>query len=72
MPKIVLALIASALLSTGCAVRVLTVPDPSVPHRVAEPARVKVWVRSPDGTLTKQEVRLEEGWWVASPVLIEK
>lgn len=47
-------------------------PDPSVPHRVAEDTEVEIWVRVAPGTkLTRQKVRLPAGWWVASPEVVD-
>lgn len=67
----VLGLSASLLLSSACAHSPLVLPDPTVPHRVAEPAAVKVWCRLPDGRTAKCAVRLDPGWWVASPQVVE-
>lgn len=70
MTRIGVGLIASVLLSSGCAhKRVL--PDPSIPHRVAEEANLTIWVRGSNGKLTKQPVKILEGWWVASPQVVE-
>lgn len=70
MRSFVLMLLASALLSSGCA-QVNVIPDPAVPHQVAEESQVTVWARRSDGTRAKVKVRLLEGWWVASPMVVE-
>lgn len=62
-------LFACAMLSTGCAPRPL--PDPRIPHRIAADAVVEVWVRLPDGTLGRAKVRAAEGWWLASPQVVD-
>ena len=50
----------------------VTIPDPSIPHRIAEESVVKAWIRRPDGTLTAEPVRLMPGWWIASPQVVER
>lgn len=62
-----------SLLSSGCSMlpRTTTIPSPTVPHRVAEEATVKIYVRRPDGQLTVEAVRLPSGWWIAGPPVIE-
>lgn len=70
MSRRALVLIASALLSSGC-VRRLVIPDPTVPHRVAKEAKVQIWVETADGKWVKQKVKILEGWWVASPQVVE-
>lgn len=72
MTRTIFALIASTMLCAGCAVRTLTLPDPSIPHRVASEATVEIWVRGQDGTLTKQKVKIEEGWYLASPMVVDR
>lgn len=67
----VLALLGSAMLSSACVPRKLVLLDPTVPHRVAEEAVIVAWCRLPEGALVKCKVRLQEGWWVASPQLVE-
>jgi hypothetical protein len=64
------AVLASAMLfSAGCP-GPQTIPDPSIPHQVAEEAEIEVWCNTPKG-LARCEVRLLEGWWVASPQVVE-
>jgi len=72
MRKIVLVVIASVMLSpaSGC-FRRAAIPDPTIPHRVAKEAEVEVWVRLPDGRLTRVKVRLLKGWWIAGPPVVE-
>jgi hypothetical protein len=50
-----------------CVPKVQVVPDPTVPHQVAEAAQVSIWARTPDGKLAKQQIQLPAGWWVAGP-----
>jgi hypothetical protein len=55
------------LFGTACP-RQIVLPDPAFPHQVAEPVEsVTVWCGLPDGKLAKCEVRLDKGWWIASP-----
>jgi len=66
------ALGASVMLSLGCGSSHLAIPDQTIPHRVAEEVpRVVVWCRLPDGKMTKCEVRLLDGWWIAGPSVVE-
>ncbi len=71
MQKIAIALLGSALLSSASCAHQATLPDPTVPHRVARETEVEVWVRRPDGTLTRETVRLLPGWWIAGPPVVE-
>jgi hypothetical protein len=66
----VLVLIGSALLSSGCAHRQV-IPDPTVPHQVAEECEIKIWAEKADGTKVKTKVRLLKGWWIAGPPVVE-
>jgi hypothetical protein len=71
MRKLILFASVSGMLSAGCVARPAVIPDPSIPHQVAEEARIKVWCGTPDRKLEKCEVRLVDGWWVASPQVVE-
>ena len=64
-------LLGSVLLSSGCGASKLVIPDPNIPHQVAAETCVEVWARLPSGEMTKTKVRLLEGWWVASPQVVE-
>jgi hypothetical protein len=64
-------LVASAMLSSGCGASRLAIPDPNIPHQVAAETPVTIWVRLANGSMTKVEVRLLEGWWVASPQVVD-
>lgn len=66
--KTALVLLAFALSSVGC--RPAVIPDPLVPHRLSAETTVEAWVRRPDGTFSKQKIKVAEGWWIASPTLI--
>lgn len=72
-PLMLSALAASALLLQGClglaTERIL--PNPQIPHRVAEETRVTVWARRPDGAFVKEAVTLQAGWWIAAPAVVE-
>jgi hypothetical protein len=70
MPFPRIALIVFVLLCSGCMSRA-AIPDHSVPHRVAAETTVEVWVQRSDGRWLKTEVRLLEGWWIASPQVVE-
>ncbi len=67
----VIVLIACVMLCSACVPKTLTIPDPSIPHRVAEEAAVVIWVRRSDGVLTRERVRLMPGDWIASPQVVE-
>lgn len=72
MKKLFAFVIASAMLSSGCvSVTPAVIPDPAVPHQVAKEAEVEVWCGAPDRRLKKCRVRLLDGWWVASPQVVE-
>lgn len=45
--------------------------DQTVPHRIAEPTTVYVWARGPDGKMMKAPAQVADGWWLASPLLVE-
>lgn len=72
-PTMSAALAICALLLSGCSLfpREQTIPDPAIPHRVAEESTATVWVRRPDGSLTKEAVRVLPGWWLASPQVVD-
>jgi hypothetical protein len=62
-------LVSSACLCAGCKTALL--PDPTVAHRLAEPAEVDVWVRAPNGALHKERVKFVQGSWCATPEAVE-
>jgi uncharacterized lipoprotein YajG len=62
---IVAVLLASAMLS-GCITPQASIPNPTIPHRVAEEAEVVIWVRRKD-VLTAERVRVLPGWWLSGP-----
>ena len=66
MLKLTLVAVAFSTLLTGCPHPVV-IPDPRLPHEVAERAQVKVWCKDPQGTWVKCEVTAIPGWWLASP-----
>ena len=70
MTKTLAALIACVLLC-GCLPRETTLPDRSIVHRVAKPVAVVIWVRRADGSLVEESVRLEPGWYVAAPEIVD-
>lgn len=69
--KTVLALTASALLSSGCCASGRVVPDQSVPHQLAAEACLEVWATRPDGQLERVKVKAPAGWWLAGPQVVE-
>ena len=71
MLRLVFVLIGSGLLYSSCVPHAAVIPDPTVPHQVAEEAVVKVWVDTTQGVKVKQEVRLLPGWWIAGPPVVE-
>jgi hypothetical protein len=38
---------------------------------VARETVVEVWVRRPDGALSREKVRVLPGWWIAGPPVVE-
>jgi hypothetical protein len=68
--RIALALLASALLLSGCLPREQQLPDPSVPHRLASPATLQILVRRADGSFVAETVTAPAGWWLASPQVV--
>lgn len=68
-----LGLLASALLCSGCSIfpRSHAIPNDRVPHRLAEEVDVMILVRLPDGSFIKEKKRVPEGWWIASPLVVE-
>ena len=69
MTKITLGLAASVLL---CCAKPTLIPDPRIPHRIADEGELVIWVRAPDGTVHKTRVRALPGWWIASPEVVEE
>jgi hypothetical protein len=71
MRPLMIGLLTSALLSTGCPHRTI-IPDPNQPHQLAHDVDVEVWCHGPEDTSwTRCKVRAAEGWWLASPALVE-
>ena len=71
--KTALALIASVMLLPGCLFlpQERALPNPAIPHRIAETCTLPIWVRRPDHSLVKETVRVDPGWFVASPQVVE-
>ena len=61
----------SAMLCSACVPGKVVIPDPNVPHQVAKETTVKIWVRTADGGMSAVPVRLLEGWWIASPQVMD-
>ena len=61
------ALVLTASATLSCASSPAVLPDPAMPHRVADEVEVWVWVRGPDGVLVRTRARVMPGWWVVSP-----
>jgi len=59
------------LLSLGCATLPKALPDPNLPHQLADDTSVVIYVRMPDGRLKKEKVKAPAGWWLASPQIVE-
>jgi hypothetical protein len=64
MKMIVTLLAGCAFLSAGCKPGLL--PSPTEAHRLAAPAKVKAWVRAPDGSLVEEKIQLQAGDYCAS------
>lgn len=60
-----------ATLLLACVSGPRPIPDQRIPHRVAERTKVVIWVEQPGGAMKKVEVELHEGWWIASPQIVE-
>ena len=74
MNKIKFALLISVIpLLNGCLFipRNQTIPDQRIPHRIAEPVTLEIWVRQADHTLVKESVSVPAGWWIAGPQVVE-
>lgn len=71
MKRIALALAGSTMLCLASCRAAPIIPDPTIPHRVAEETTVVIWARAPDGTLRKVPVRALAGWWLASPEVVD-
>jgi len=69
MRRTLMLLAASASLFTGCKTALL--PDPTVAHRLAADSEVDVWLRRPDGALTKQRVKFRAGDYCAAAGAVE-
>lgn len=70
--KTALALAVSLLLSGCWSLRSSeTIIDRTIPHRISRPQTLSVWARLPNGTMAETRVRIEAGWWIASPLVIE-
>lgn len=65
MTRIALSLAACGFLLAGC--RTTLLPDPLEAHRLSRDAKVRVWVRAPDGTLREQRVEYRKGSVIALP-----
>ena len=66
-------LLVSALLLPGCLFlpQERALPNPAIPHQIAESSTLTIWVRRPDNSLVKETVRVDPGWFVASPQVVE-
>ena len=66
-------LLVSALLLQGCMFlpQERALPNPAIPHQIAESSTLTIWVRRTDNSLVKETVRVDPGWFVASPQVVE-
>lgn len=64
MKKIATLLAACAFSLVGCKPGLL--PSPREAHKLAAPAKVKAWVRHPNGGLVEQKIQLQAGDYCAS------
>jgi hypothetical protein len=63
--KMTVVLLAGCVFSlAGCKPGLL--PSPTEAHRLAAPAKVKVWARHPNGGLVEQKIQLQAGDFCAS------
>lgn len=68
-PTILAVLALFAWLSSGCAPHAIVIPDPTIPHEVAEELEAIVWLHAPDGYV-KTRIRVLPGYWVAGPEVV--
>lgn len=67
------ALIVSVLLLPGCLLlpQERALPNPAIPHQIAETSTLTIWVRRPDHSLVKETIRVDPGWYIASPQVVD-
>jgi hypothetical protein len=67
-----LAALGSLLLCAACP-RQIVLPDDRIPHQIATETTVEVWCHDPSDSTrwVKCEVRAMEGWWLASPRVVD-
>ena len=68
--KTMLAPIAFVLLLCGCVGARPVIPDPSIPHQVAESTAVWIWAKSESGRFVKVRAELHAGDWIASDQVV--
>lgn len=72
MRSLMLALAASALLSSGCATSRPVIPSATVPHQLARPVKAAtIWAKGGDGKMHEVRIAIPEGWWIAGPPVVE-
>jgi len=69
MTKTLLFVVASVLPLSACGGRTVIV-DQTIPHELAEPVRVTVWARNPEGRRVKVRIALQAGDYVASALAL--
>jgi len=70
--KIMTVLLASVLLLSGCLPeRDRTIPDRTIPHLLTRGTHLWIMVRKPDGSTVEERVWADQGWWIASPEVVE-
>lgn len=72
MPKLLLLGLLLPLPACSFQPRQQTIPDQSVPHRLAADVQADIWVDLGNGHYGQQRVTLPAGWWVAAPAVVEQ
>lgn len=65
MRRTVASLVVFACLLGGC--KTVLLPDPLEAHRLSRDAKLRVWVRGPDGKLHEAKVEYRKGSVIALP-----
>jgi hypothetical protein len=72
MWRIVFGLLVFTMPLTSCGTPRKAIPDQTIPHQLAAPIPdAQLWVRLPDGSMTKTTWYIPEGWWCAGPPVVE-
>ena len=59
------------LFTTGCTHPRKVIPNLLIPHQVAHEVEVYIYATDANGSERVEKITLQEGWWIASPLVIE-